>query len=106
MKIQKKDLSTEIDEFIKISGIPSYLTNAIDAIRIIGNFAVQSIKNTNTGEIVEVEDGEAEWLLEVIDSMFDFLFIQPEHLKKRREKLNEKLRAMGRNELKNIEIKN
>lgn len=98
--IKRKDLSQEIDFFINTGNAPSYLTQAVDAVRQIGNFAAHPMKNTNTGEIAEVEVGEAEWLLEVIDSLFDFTFVQPAHLELRRTALNEKLKELGKPELK------
>lgn len=48
---------------------------------------------------MDVEDGEAEWLIEVILALFDFTFVQPKRLEFRREKLNEKLKALGKNEI-------
>lgn len=98
--IRKKDLSLEIDDFIESSGAPSYLTGAVDAIRTVGNFAAHPLKSKSTGEIVEVEEGEAEWLLEVLESLFDFVFVQPARLKQRKEGLNQKLRDLGKPELK------
>lgn len=98
--IKKRDLSLEIDEFVESSNAPSYLTGAVDAIRQVGNFAAHPLKYTNSGEIVDVEPGEAEWLIEVLDSLFDFVFVQPVRLQQRRESLNEKLREMGKPELK------
>lgn len=98
--IKKKDLSLEIDEFVESSGAPAYLTGAIDAIRTVGNFAAHPMKYQHTGEIAEVEDGEAEWLLEVLESLFDFVFVQPSRLKQRKDALNEKLRHLGKPELK------
>ncbi len=100
LHIKKKDLSLEIDEFISSSNAPSYLTDAIDAVRTVGNFAAHPLKNTNTGEIVEVEAGEAEWLLEVLESLFDFVFVQPNRLEERRKQLNEKLKELGKPEMK------
>lgn len=98
--IKKRDLSLEIDDFVESTNAPSYLTGAVDAIRQVGNFAAHPLKNTNTGEIVDVEPGEAEWLVEVLESLFDFVFVQPVRLQQRRESLNEKLREMGKPELK------
>ncbi len=98
--ITKRDLSQEIETFINTANAPTYLTDAIDAVRQIGNFAAHPIKNANTGEIVEVEPGEAEWLLEVLESLFDFVFVQPAKLEQRRESLNKKLRELGKSELK------
>jgi len=36
LKIEKKDLSQEIDELLSSGGLPSYLASAVDAIRNIG----------------------------------------------------------------------
>jgi hypothetical protein len=94
--IQHKSLAQEIDDFIALRGVPSHLSGAIDAIRNVGNFAAHPLKNTNTGEIVEVEPYEAEWLLEVLDALFDFTFVQPIRLKKRKDELNKKLQAIGK----------
>jgi hypothetical protein len=98
--IIRRDLSQEIDEFIESSKAPTYLTDAIDAVRQIGNFASHPIKFTNTGEIVDVEPGEAEWTLEVVASLFDFVFVQPAKLEQRRNALNAKLAEMGKPALK------
>lgn len=83
-KIKKRTLSDEIQAFIDLDGIPSHLTNAVDAIRMIGNLAAHPEKDSNTGKIVNVEAGEAEWLIEVLEALFDFCFIQPKKLEQRR----------------------
>jgi hypothetical protein len=95
-KVKKSDLSKEIDEFISRKDVPSYLSQAVDAVRNIGNFAAHPLKETNTGEVVNVENGEAEWLLDVLESMFDFLFVQPVRLAQRKTSLNQKLVAIGK----------
>ena len=100
LAIKRRDLSLEIDAFIETSGAPTYLTNAMDAVRTVGNFAAHPLKNTNTGEIVDVEEGEAQWLLDVLSSLFDFVFVQPKRLAARREALNKKLAAAGKPALK------
>jgi hypothetical protein len=98
--IKKRDLSLEIDEFIESANAPTYLTGAVDAVRHVGNFAAHPVKYVSSGEIVDVEAGEAEWLLEVLESLFDFVFVQPAKLEQRRSSLNEKLRELGKPELK------
>lgn len=96
LKIKKRNLEQEIEEFIQRTDVPSYLSEAVDAVRNIGNFAAHPLKNTNTGEIVEVEAGEAEWLLEVNEALFDFVFVQPKRLADRKNNLNAKLVGMGK----------
>ncbi len=93
--IKARDLSGEIDAFLA-SEAPGYLTDAIDAVRHIGNFAAHPLKYTQTGEIVEVEEGEAEWTLQVVEALLDFSFVQPARLAQRRESLNRKLEALGK----------
>ena len=98
--IPASDLSREIDAVLAAHVLPTHLAGAIDAVRNIGNFAAHPVKSTNTGEIVDVEAGEAEWLLDVIEGLFDFYFVQPAVLEKKREMLNEKLKAAGKPEMK------
>ena len=96
--IKKRDLNEEIDEVI--TKLPSHLGEAIDAIRTIGNFATHPIKYQNTGEIVEVEKGEAEWSLDVLEQLFDFYYVAPAKLRIKRDELNKKLQAAGKPNLK------
>lgn len=94
--VKKANLAEEVNEFITRPGVPSYLTEALDAVRNVGNFAAHPLKSTNTGEIVDVEDGEADWLLDVLDALFDYLFVQPERLQERKNRLNQKLQDIGK----------
>jgi hypothetical protein len=94
--VKPSDLAREIDEVLASQTLPSHLSEAIDAIRNIGNFAAHPIKSTNTGEILPVEPGEAEWTLDVLDGLFDFYFVQPTLLKQKRDALNAKLQAAGK----------
>ncbi len=94
--VARADLAREIDEVISKGTLPSHLADAIDAIRNIGNFAAHPVKSAATGEVVPVEPGEAEWTLDVLDGLFDFYFVQPAQLEKRRDALNSKLAAAGK----------
>jgi len=96
--IKKRDLNEEIDEVMKT--LPSHLSAAIDAIRTIGNFAAHPIKYQNTGEIIEVEQGEAEWSLDVLEQLFDFYYVAPSRINDKRDELNKKLQAAGKPDLK------
>jgi len=99
-KVTKSDLSKEIDQVLAVGQLPSYLAKAIDALRNLGNFAAHPIKSKNTGEIVEVEEGETEWLLDVLEGLFDFYFVRPEALELKRKQLNQKLKEAGKPEMK------
>jgi len=96
--VKKRDLADQIDEVIKV--LPAQLAENVDAIRHVGNFAAHPIKSTSTGEIVEVEEGEAEWLLDVIEDLFDYYYVAPAKAAARRDALNQKLTSLGKPTLK------
>ena len=94
--VKPSDLSKEIDKVIASGALPSHLVKGLDAVRNIGNFAAHPMKSTNTGEVVEVEPGEAEWSLDVLEGLFDFYFVQPAILQRKRDALNQKLADAGK----------
>lgn len=94
--IKKGDLATEIQQVLDANSLPSYIAESLDAVRNTGNFASHPIKCTSTGEIVPVEPGEAEWTLDVLEMLFDFFFVQPDLVQKRRDALNKKLSDAGK----------
>jgi hypothetical protein len=96
---KKKDLYDQIEEVINSAKVPSHIVEALHAVRNIGNFAAHTIKSTTTGAIVDVEPGEAEWNLDVLDSLFDFYFVQPALSARRKAELNKKLNDAGKPEL-------
>jgi hypothetical protein len=72
--VQGPTLQAEIAAVLKKNTLPSFLAKDLDAIRIVGNFAAHPVKDTNTGEVVDVEPGEAEWTLEVLEGILEFYF--------------------------------
>ena len=99
-KVKPGNLADEIQAVIDSGKLPSHLSDSLDAIRNIGNFAAHPIKSKASGEVIEVELGEAEWNLDVLESLFDFYFVQPAELMKKRDALNAKLKAAGKPEMK------
>jgi hypothetical protein len=91
VRVKPSDLSKEIDELLASKALPSDLADAIDAIRNLGNFAAHPLKSSNTGLILDVEPGEAEWLLDVLEDLFDFYFVRPAKLAAKRAALDKKL---------------
>jgi len=89
--VKHSSLNNEIDEILDSKQLPSHLAKAIDAVRVIGNFAAHPIKSDSSREIIDVEPGEAEWLLDTLESFLDFYFIEPAKLSKKRDALNKKL---------------
>lgn len=91
-----RDLNAEIQTLVDSGRVPTHISEGLHAVRQIGNFAAHPIKSTSTGEIVDVEEGEAEWNLDVIESLFDFYFVQPEIAARRKAELNKKLKDAGK----------
>ena len=95
-----KDLADQIEEVLDSGELPSRLGEVIDMVRAVGNFAAHPTKSTNTGEVIDVEPGEAEWNLNTLEELFDFYFVQPARVAKRTEALNKKLEDAGKPPLK------
>ena len=96
VKVKRGDLSNEIQQVLDGGKLPSGLHESIDAIRNIGNFAAHPMKSTQTGMILDVELGEAEWTLDVLEELFDFYFVLPAVIQKKKESFNKKLQEAGK----------
>ncbi len=94
--VKPSDLSNEIDEFIGSGKVPSDVEQSLHAVRNIGNFAAHPIKSKSTGTILEVEPGEAEWNLDVLERLFDYFFVGPAITARRKAELNKKLVDAGK----------
>jgi len=47
-----------------------------------------------------VEKGEADWILDVLEQLLDYAFVQPAKLEANRKNLNQKLKSLGKDPLK------
>lgn len=90
----KDDLSSQIGSVMP--NLPSHLSDMIDGIRVIGNFAAHPLKSTNSGEIMDVEPGEAEHSLDTLEELFDHYLVKPERIKEKRAAINAKLLEAGK----------
>lgn len=98
--VKQGDLSNEIQQVLDSKTLPTGIAENVDAVRNIGNFAAHPNKSTSTGEVLPVEPEEAEWNLEVLESLFDVYFVQPARAKAKRDALNKKLQDAGKPPLK------
>ena len=94
--VQQSNLADEIQEVIDSNTLPSDLAQSIDNIRTVGNFAAHPIKSTNTGAVIEVEQNEADWLLIVLEELFDHYLVKPIMRKKKNDELDKKLKNAGK----------
>ena len=94
--VKPSSLADEIQEALDSNLFPSYIAEVVDAIRNIGNFAAHPTKSKQTGEIIDVEPGEAELNLDVIEALFDFYFVNPALIAKKKAAINQKLQDAGK----------
>ncbi|MEI6104093.1 MAG: DUF4145 domain-containing protein [Methanothrix sp.] len=99
-KVKPGNLANEIQQVLDSHALPTYLAESIDSIRNIGNFAAHPMKSQQSGDIIPVEPGEAEWNLDVLEGLFDFYYVQPAIIAKKRADLNAKLAVAGKPSMK------
>lgn len=89
-----RDLEKQIDSVR--AQLPVPIAQGLHGLRNIGNFAAHPIKSSSTGEIVEVEAGEAEWTLDILEALLTHVFVAPTQLQERLAGLNKKLEDAGK----------
>lgn len=94
--VKPGNLADEINEVLAKGHLPTHLSESIDAIRNIGNFATHPMKSQQSAQILDVEPGEAEWTLETLELLFDYYYTQPALRAAKRDALNAKLKAAGK----------
>jgi len=93
----QKDLSKQIDAVLAESdtkkALPSGIHMIVDVIRNFGNFAAHKITDETSLQVIDVEPAEAEYCLDVLDSVFDHYYVKPAQAKAIKDALNAKLVA-------------
>ncbi|SED16648.1 protein of unknown function [Rhizobiales bacterium GAS191] len=96
----QRDLAQQIDALLHepdpAKAIPTALRETVDAIRNFGNFSAHPVTDQTTLQVIEVEDGEAEWCLDILEEMFDHYYVRPALAKSRKAALDAKLAAAGK----------
>lgn len=91
-----KQVESAIAETDASKSLPSALRENIDAIRNFGNFSAHPITDQTTLQVVEVEEGEAEWCLQILLDLFDHYYVAPAKAAAKRAALGAKLAAAGK----------
>ncbi len=84
-KIESGGLSGEIAQVLASKSLPPELASALAGVVDVCNLHGNRLKNTHPGLIQESAAGEAEYLLDVLEDLFDFYFVKPARLKSRAE---------------------
>lgn len=94
-KVRPGKLADEIEAVIRFKKLPSHISEDLHAVREIGNLAAHPTKNNDTGKIIDVEAHEAEWLINVLEDIFKWYFIDMPIREGRRQALADKLSEAG-----------
>jgi Domain of unknown function (DUF4145) len=96
----QRDLAVQIEAVLNETdarkALPTGVHTTLDAIRNFGNFSAHPITDRTTLQIIEVEDHEAEYCLDILDALFDHYYVRPAQADRRRAALDAKLTAAGK----------
>jgi hypothetical protein len=88
---KKRGLENQIEEVVASEQLRPQLADNLHYVRKVGNLAAHETKNKHTGEVVDATREEAEWLLEVLEGLFDHYFVEPRREQARREKFDARI---------------
>ena len=83
-------LESEIKQVVASNSLPARLATTIDTIRIRGNYAVHPDKSNKPGKITDIEEGEAEWGLEILKDLFEHYITKPTEQSERMKAFEDK----------------
>ena len=78
-----------------VAALPSYVASQVDCVRRFGNFGAHPIECAATGQIVEVDEGEADYLLTILELLFDHYYAKPAQAQAMADQLAAKLKPLG-----------
>ena len=84
-------LVDKVDYVLKSPEVPPYVKDHLHAARNIGNFGAHRKTDVITGEVLDVEPGEAEWMISVVEMLFDHYYVQPAKYARQGEALQTKI---------------
>ena len=91
-----KQVDSILEETDASKALPGDLRDNLDAIRNFGNFSAHPINDKTSLQIIDVDEGEAEWSLQLVLDLFAHFYLRPAIAAERRAKLNAKLAAAGK----------
>lgn len=92
--VKKGNLYEEIEEALPT--LPGDLADVLHAVRVVGKYAAHPEKSTRTGEIIDVEPGEAELSLDILEDLLDLYCVRPARTAARIKNTNARLRSEGK----------
>jgi hypothetical protein len=85
------DLAQQIDAAVAMPQIPGYIKEALVALSQVAKLPANETKSLYPQALAGAEPGEAEWLLDILDPLFEFYFVQPAHMQRKVALLEEQI---------------
>jgi Domain of unknown function (DUF4145) len=92
-------LEARIDSFNKNAGHPRPLRENLHRFREAANLSAHTA-TSDQGEVIRIERDEADWTLELVERLFEYLIVTPAVDKKMRDSIYAKINAAGRKPIK------
>jgi hypothetical protein len=84
-------LADQIRHAAASPALPAYLKEALELLVRLAKLEPDSPKSYRPDALVPVAEGEAEWLLDVLQTLFDFYYVQPARLRRKLNALAERI---------------
>ncbi len=84
-------LADQIARAVASPTMPPYLKEALETLAKLARLESGVEKSYRCDALASVEEGEAEWLLEVLKPLFEFYYVQPARLRRLRNEVEERL---------------
>lgn len=91
--VKHGNLESEIGQVVASNTLPASLAETIDTIRMRGNYAVHPDKSNEPGKITDIEEGEAEWGLEILKDLFEHYITKPAKHDERMKEFEDKYKS-------------
>lgn len=76
--------------------LPDHLHRTVDAVRNFGNFGAHPMTDVANLQLIEVEDGEAEWCIRICEALMDHYYEAPKRVEAAMLGANKKFAAAGK----------
>jgi hypothetical protein len=84
-------LAEQIRRAVSSSAMPPYLKEALETLALVAGLEVDEPKSYRCDSLARVNEGEAEWLLDVLKPLFEFYYVQPARLRRKRYAMEERI---------------
>lgn len=84
-------LADQIRQATLAPDLPAYLKQALRMVATVAKLEPDSIKSLQPEALAPAEPGEADWLLDVLEPLFDLYFVQPARMQRKQDAMEENI---------------